>query len=429
MPETLPPVAAHDAEARRLALAALAAGRAAWRSVSLADISGTWERSLDRLLATMTVLQSQAATAGGAYTADALAAQGDYEAPRAFVDPEGFAGTAPDGRELGPLLYSPATKVKAYIDRGVEPAQALRMGRNHLDVIARTVVADTARAAASVDIATRPNVGYTRMLVPPSCGRCAVLAGRFYRWNQGFQRHPRCDCKHIPSRESVAEDLTTDPYEYFKSLSATEQDKLFGKGEAQAIRDGADVYQVVNAARGTSYAGISADGTRRGQTRGSTTTEGTSRRGAYGRGKPPRLTPEAIYSRAGSREEALGLLERNGYILPGGQQPGGVIRGDVEGFGALGRGGTRVGARQAVLRARETGVRDPMTRATMTEAERRHLDAQLNWDAVSRGRNPFGRGRLTPQLAAAVENDYRRIVLQGDAAAKITARRSQAANR
>jgi hypothetical protein len=743
MPEAPAPVTAHDAEARRLALEALAAARAAWRKVSLVDVSGSWEEAVQPLLITMTQLQRTAARSGSAYTADALAAQGDYEAPAAFVNPGGFAGIAPDGRELAGLLYSPATKVKAYIGRDVEPVQALRMGRNHLDVIARTVVADTARAAASVDIASRPNVGYTRMLVPPSCGRCAVLAGRFYRWNQGFARHPRCfpagtvvsgpsseaasrrwyegelvtlttasgqelsltgnhpvltrrgwvpanlieegdevlrstrtegatalvvpdhdqvpaliedvwrafsvrgletvpttaehfhgdgqhgevdivhadstlrdrlhsalaeqvrqqllpggvmaagalldqcapeflnlagtahpggpvgrgglelaflgahlrsahgaggaevatghtgvgesfghraagdtvlggqgvlarasligrhelldgdiagatrwdapgdaftletrdgyaalgrdllerlagqvepdrviqlrrsefrghvfsltssegwhtanslivsncDCKHVPTREDAAGDLTTDPYEYFNSLDAAAQDKLFGQGAAQAIRDGADVYQVVNAQRGISYGGISADGTRRGQRRGGTTSEGTTRRGNYGRTRGPRLTPEAIYARAKDRDEALGLLERYGYVLPGGQQPGGVIRGDVEGYGQMGRGGTRVGARTAVQRARATGRRDPTVRATMTAAERRFLDAQLNWDAVSRGRNPFGRGRLTPELAASVENDYRRIVLDNDQAAQITARRSMAANR
>lgn len=423
------PVRAHDEQARRLAVLALAAGRNAWRSTSLVDISASWAEATDDLVITMTQLQRTAARSGSAYTADALAAQGTYEAPDGFVNPSAFAGIAPDGRELGALLYSPATKVKAYIDQGVEPARALRMGRNHLDVITRTVIADTARAAASVDIATRAQVGYTRMLVPPSCGRCAVLAGRFYRWNAGFQRHPRCDCKHIPARESEAGDTTTDPYAYFGSLEASEQDKLFGKAEAQAIRDGADIYQTVNAARGTSYAGLSADGTRRGQARRSTTSEGTSRRGTYGRGKAARLTPEAIYAQAGTRQEAVALLERYGYILPGGQQPGGVIRGDVEGFGQLGRGGARVGARQAVLRARESGQRDPTVRATMTAAERRYLDAQLNWDAVSRGRNPFGRGRLTPELAASVEDDYRRIVLDADAAAQITARRSMAANR
>src|SRR5690606_23965723 len=33
---------------------------------------------------------------------------------------------------------------------------------------------------------------YVRMLTPPSCSRCTVLAGRWYRKNAGFARHPGC---------------------------------------------------------------------------------------------------------------------------------------------------------------------------------------------------------------------------------------------
>jgi hypothetical protein len=115
-----------------------------------------------------------------------------------------------------------------------------------------------------------------------------------------------------------------------------------------------------------------------------------------------------------SREQTLAELQRYGYILPGGQNPTGVIRGQAEGFGALGRGGTRVGARNAVLLARETGVRDPRIRATMTAAERRVFDAQANWDAIRAGRNPFSNAKnakLTPEIAARVEREYRKHIL------------------
>ncbi|MCC3276382.1 hypothetical protein LJ753_10920 [Arthrobacter sp. zg-Y20] len=413
MPNEPAAVVAHDEAARRLGLAALAAGRASWRRVEVSDISASWSVALRLLLPTLTAIQRSAAVSGGSYTAGALAEQGVYEAPEAFVDPARFVGVAPDGRSLEALLYSPATTTKRLIGEGMDPLRALQHGGTSLDVITRTVVADTARAAAGVDIAVRQDVGYVRMLVPPSCSRCALLAGKFYRWNAGFPRHPRCDCKHIPTRENQANDLTTDPYEYFRSLSPQQQEKQFGPAEAKAIRDGADIFQVVNARRGMKPGGL-------------VTAEGTSKRGAYGRGKPPRLTPEGIYSQGKSREETLILLEKNGYILPGGQDPEGVLGGAREGYGQMGRGGTRVGARQAVERARASGVRDPAARATMTAAERRYFDAQMNWDAVSRGRNPFGRGSLSPQLAAAVENDFRRIVLNGDTTANITARQKMA---
>src|SRR5690606_25790677 len=80
--------------------------------------------------------------------------------------------------------------------------------------------------------------------------RCVILAGRFYRKNTGFQRHPGCDCRHIPASESVAGDLAVDPRAYFDSLTEAEQDKAFTKAGAEAIRAGADIGQVVNARRG-----------------------------------------------------------------------------------------------------------------------------------------------------------------------------------
>ena len=38
----------------------------------------------------------------------------------------------------------------------------------------------------------RPVGGYVRMVQAGACSRCVVLAGKWYRKNQGFQRHPGC---------------------------------------------------------------------------------------------------------------------------------------------------------------------------------------------------------------------------------------------
>jgi hypothetical protein len=116
-------------------------------------------------------------------------------------------------------------------------------------------------------------------------------------------------------------------------MTKAEQDKVFTKAGAQAIRDGADINQVVNArsgmsAAGTTKTGVNADGqiiniNRRTLT-GPTTTTGTTRRSLAGqrlgavRGGPPvkRLTPERIYEVAGEdRDEALRLLHENGYLV------------------------------------------------------------------------------------------------------------------
>jgi hypothetical protein len=409
-------VAHYKAMQRLQALAVLAAANL-WSEVSLSDLSGSWAAQVPLLVPALSGIQVKAAAAGASYGGQTLTDQGLYEPPRHFVNPAAFGGLASDGRTLEGLLYSAVPHTKTLIAGGVDPKQALKQGGKFLTTLTRTQVADAGRGAAGVDTATRRNVGYVRMLNPPSCSRCSILAGRFYRWNNGFNRHPKCDCVHVQTTATAAaetEGLVHDPYEYFKSLSPEEQDKNYTKAGAQAIRDGGDLFQVVNSRRGMSYGGVSKDGTRRGQpVISNRTTEGTSRRGNFGR-NGPRLTPEAIYGKGLSRAETLAELERYGYILPGGQNPTGVLRGQAEGFGQLGRSGTRVGAREAVLRARETGVRDPNVRATMTAAERRVFDAQANWDAVRAGRNPFTNAKnakVTPEIAARVEREYRKYIL------------------
>jgi hypothetical protein len=397
------PAVAHYKRMQRIQALVVVSAANLWAETSLTDLTGSWAPQIAALVPVLAGAQVRAAESGAAYGAATLAEQGLYEAPAAFVNPDGFAGAASDGRSLVGLLYAPVPHTKSLIAGGLEPRQALAQGGKFLTTLVRTQVADAGRAAAGVDTATRRNVGYVRMLNPPSCSRCSILAGKFYRWNAGFKRHPRCDCIHVQTTSVQAaetEGLVHDPYEYFKSLSPDEQDKTYGRADAQALRDGADIFQVVNAQRGVRPGGI--------------TKEGVTRRGNYGNTRGPRLTPEAIYAKNLSREETLADLERYGYILPGGQNPEGVIRGQREGYGALGRGGTRVGAREAVERARAAGVRDPRIRATMTAAERRVFDAQANWDAVRAGRNPFTNAKnakVTPDVAARVEREYRKYIL------------------
>lgn len=393
-----------------------------WSDVGLSDLTGSWSRHVPAMASVLSSAQAKAAAAGASYGAATLANQGLYEAPEHFVDTSAFAGVASDGRSIAELLYSPVPYTKSLIAGGMDPGQALKSGGNMLTTITRTQVADAGRGAAGVDIATRKNVGYVRMLNPPSCSRCSLLAGRFYRWNAGFDRHPRCDCLHVETtmkHAAEAEGLVHDPYEYFKSLPASEQDKVYGKAQAQAVRDGADIFQVVNAKRGVKPGGL-------------VTTTGTSRRGNFGADRGPRLTPEAIYDKGLSREKTLAELERYGYILPGGQNPLGALRGQTEGFGQMGRGGTRVGARDAVLNARASGVRDPKVRATMTAAERRDYDAQANWDAVRAGRNPFTNAKnakVTPEVAARAEKEYRKLLDAPKSAARAFAFKPQPVDR
>ena len=370
----------------RLQRSARAAAAVAWSSLSAAYLSESWGSVSPALERAVSRLQLDAATRGAGYGARTLADQGLYEAPEAWVDPSSLAGVSSRGASLGAALYSAIPHTKDLISGGMPERVALARGREVLQMSAAAQVADAGRTAAGLDTFARPKVGYVRMLNPPSCSRCSVLAGRFYRNNEGFRRHPRCDCVHVPTTRTEAaesEGLVHDPYAYFESLSESAQDKTFGKAQAQAIRDGADLFQVVNARRGMSYAGVSADGTRRGQKVVSDfTREGTTRRALWGGTNPrgKRLTPDAIYAQGLPREATLVLLAKHGYLLPQGQVAEGAIR----------------------------GAGPVVPRSDLTAAEKRLQTARLRWEAVQDGRNPHGRGPLTPEIAARVEGDYRR---------------------
>jgi hypothetical protein len=370
----------------RLQRSARAAAAVAWSSLSAAYLSESWDSVSPALERAVSRLQLDAATRGAGYGARALADQGLYEAPEAWVDPSSLAGVSSRGASLGAALYSAIPHTKDLIAGGMPERVALARGREVLQMSAATQVADAGRTAAGLDTFARPKVGYVRMLNPPSCSRCSVLAGRFYRNNEGFQRHPRCDCVHVPTTRTEAassEGLVHDPYAYFESLPEAAQDKTFGKAQAQAIRDGADLFQVVNARRGMSYAGVSADGSRRGQKVASDfTREGATRRALWGGANPKgkRLTPDAIYAQGLPREATLDLLAKHGYLLPQGQVAEGAIR----------------------------GAGPVVPRSDLTAAEKRLQTARLRWEAVQDGRNPHGRGPLTPEIAARVEGDYRR---------------------
>lgn len=278
------------------ALARLA--RQLWGKVDPANLDGSWARIAPQLLVGVAGSQLAAARMADTYTDDVL---GDDAPAVADVVPDAFAGVASDGRPLDSLLRNPLTVVKAAIGQGAVLDRAMAGGYANLDMIVRTQLADAGRGADQAAIVARPDVaGYTRILSPPSCSRCVILAGRFYRWNAGFQRHPRCDCLHVPA-VSAGDGVRTDPRGYFDSLSRAEQDKAFTRAGAEAIRDGADMARVVNARRGMYEAGGKLF-----------TTEAATRAGVNRR---IRLMPEQIYREAGDdRDEAIRLLRAHGYL-------------------------------------------------------------------------------------------------------------------
>lgn len=288
---------------------------AAWAGLDKADLSGSWAATAGpAMVRTLAAAQRLAAAGASQYIAAAVSAQNADPTADAAVDATAFSGTAADGRSLAGLLYTPVLKTKMAIGAGLPVREALASGAAELSMLVGTEVADAGRNATGAAMtATRSVRGYVRMVAGSACSRCIILAGKHYRWNAGFLRHPRCQCTGVPAIENRPGDLTTDPHVFFDHLSRAQQDARFGTADAQAIREGADIFQVVNARRGLYETKVFGRDVQ-------ATTEGMSRRGLAGQRlagstKGLRLTVKQIYiDGAGDREATLSLLRRYGYM-------------------------------------------------------------------------------------------------------------------
>src|SRR5690606_21736999 len=182
----------HYRRRRRLVEEVARAARQTWRQVDRGDIAGSWLALLPRLLAAVMGAQPAAAQPADDYLAAVLAAQGTAPARAGALVPSALVGVAADGRALDTLLYQPAIAAKAALAEGATVPRAMAAGQATLDMIVRTQVADAGRVADQVALtARREATGYVRMVVGAACARCIILAGRWYRWSAGFQRHPR----------------------------------------------------------------------------------------------------------------------------------------------------------------------------------------------------------------------------------------------
>lgn len=286
-----------------------------------------WRDAVQSIGERLLLLQVASASLADPYLNDVLEAQGaDTEADTQIV-PQVFADLADGGGSwLQLLVYAPNS-----IRQGT-PAEYWPHFQYVANSIVKTGLDDVGRSSVQTAMYTRPAVKwYVRMLRGKTCARCAILAGRRYKRSVAFDRHRNCDCIHIPAAED-AKSWTTDTKKYFRSLSTEEQDLLFTKAGAEAIRLGADPSQVVNAHKGvwtpTAY-GVQVQAT----------LEGTTKRGIAGRllgeegfakttglkssryahSRTPRLMPEEIFLQADrlgwDRVEVLRQLRRFGYVL------------------------------------------------------------------------------------------------------------------
>lgn len=307
--------AAYNRHQARVSNLATTRTAAQWSTIDPANISGSWAAGVGPAMTTTLAAAQQLAAAGApTYVQASLDAQGATYDAQATIKPAAFSGLSADGRTLSGLLYLPVIDTKQAIASGMSTADALARGGRLLEMLVATETADAGRDALSAQMSATPAVhGYVRMVAGSACGRCIVLAGKWYHANAGFQRHPRCQCTGIPAAEN-SPDLRTNPHAFFDHLTREQQDARFGAADAEAIRNGADLFQVVNAHRGLSERELFGRTVQ-------TTTEGITRRGLAGQVmrasgvKGPRLSVRQIFADAGEdRALALSLLRRYGYL-------------------------------------------------------------------------------------------------------------------
>jgi hypothetical protein len=347
-------VAADHARSRaRLAEKLRLEARESWAQVDPARISETWARQIPRLMLLLTGGQHAAAVSADRYVTEVLVEQGINPATEGRLDAASLSRIASDGRPLESLLAQPGITAKVALAGGETIERAMAAGNALAQLIAHTQVADagTGSRPGGADLPAAARLATSacwsaRAAPAASSWPASSTAGT--RVSAGILK---CDCVHIPAAENDPNDMRVNPKKTFESMSAAEQDQVFTKAGAQAIRDGGDM------SRSSTPAAAQADWLRRGASdrvraeaaarwprrrpprgggrfRAAAVRHVRGRDGArHGRcpagregrrredGRPvtaprSRSSSESIYQiAAGNRDEALRLLKRFGYIL------------------------------------------------------------------------------------------------------------------
>jgi hypothetical protein len=153
-------------------------------------------------------------------------------------------------------MYTAVLTTKAAISSGRSLYDSFNLGMHALTVVVGAAVQDAGRMADITAMNAKTYTRYVRAAGGACCSRCAVLLGMASA-RDAFLRHVCCQCTAMPvevTRDGrdgrVPAGFFSSPGEFFDSLSKEEQDARFTKAGAEAIRQGADVSQVVNARRG-----------------------------------------------------------------------------------------------------------------------------------------------------------------------------------
>lgn len=304
----------HEAQ-KRLVVATSLAVRSQWRGMG-----GDWTAAFGtvgpRMAAILSAGQLASARQGAAYVPEVLAEQGQYPRALGRVNARAFAGRAADGRDLTSLLEQSVVKSRV--------GGSLDAGGKWLDTVVQTELADAHRASIQVATVARQKTGYIRMVNTPCCKDCAVLAGKWFKSNAGFDRHPHCMCFHLPS---------TDPESEWAQYPEPSEITGLTDAERKALEEGGDYSQVINSGRGRSRSarrskmstlegtttkgwfggGYSSAGAQRVVSSGPVTRRGAVV-GRHSRRVGRRMTPDGIYRVASDEDEARRLLGRYGYL-------------------------------------------------------------------------------------------------------------------
>jgi hypothetical protein len=325
---------AHQADVIRRNEAAVQASLRVWQRADMADLDGSWNALSGQIVATASAAQVRNAAASASTTMKLGVVYAD-RAP-VVLQTSSYAGIDGSGRSMESLLRGTVTTTKQAIGAGRGTQQAFLSGASYLAAMMKTSLADTARSSDATSSAGKGWINYVRVVNPGACSRCAILAGQG-SYRVAFQRHTACRCTTagVAADGAMQNDLPSSPEDYFDGLSEAEQNRIFTNDGAEAIRLGANPTTVTNARRGASSGISSANAVtpaglkRSGMLRevigttgtrpiyGFVTTEGTTRRGVFGRLNVvprQRLMPETIMQLTPNPELRKVLLRDAGFL-------------------------------------------------------------------------------------------------------------------
>jgi hypothetical protein len=255
------------AQARQERLTALAEKTALrakrlWAQRMGRDFDTSWARLGPEVSAITATAQVSAAAGASTYLATTARADDITARSGGTVQAASYGGVDASGRDLEGLLYGAVTAAKIVIGAGSGLQGAFQAGGTFLAVMARTAVLDTGRSADLTAMTAQSYTHYVRVVSPGACSRCAILAG-YSSASRAFKRHPGCRCTAAPVTEEdktlMSSGRFDSPSAYFEAMGRAEQDRVFTKAGAEAIRAGADPIAVVSARRGATKAYSNSD--------------------------------------------------------------------------------------------------------------------------------------------------------------------------